>query len=141
MNALSELSNLPERKEQIKEFARQGIDQILNGEYSALEFDVRAKAIIDTLTLIREDSSVKQLILSERDKYVGQIFFGSRIERGAKKTWHFDNCNDHEWKRLKTDLSNREMFLKSLINPVADPETGEIIKPATFTKSEFVKYK
>ena len=148
MNALNQLTNLPERKEQIKTFAAAGIDEILNGNYSALEFKMRADFIRKALDQIEAHAAVKDLILLEGKKYEGQDYFGCQIKSQSRKTYDFNACNDSEYtnlskyiESLKTQLKAREAFLKALPAPMADPETGNIINPPTFTSSEFLVIK
>lgn len=148
MNALTQLTNLPERKEQIKTFANAGIDEILNGNYSALEFKMRADFIRKALDQIESHAAVKDLILLEGKKYEGQDYFGCQIKSQSRKTYDFSTCNDFYYDRtlkhideLKVLLKARESLLKLLPAPMADPETGDIINPPTFTSSEFLVIK
>ena len=148
MNALNQLSTLPERKEQIKSFAAAGIDEILNGNYSALEFKMRADFIRKALDQIESHAAVKDLILLEGKRYEGQDYFGCEIKTQSRKTWNYSVCDDAEYNDLlsgleviKMKLKAREAFLKALPAPMADPETGDIINPPTFTSSEFLVIK
>ena len=148
MNALQELSILPNRKEEVKEFARQGIEQILNGEYSALEFKVRADFIKKTLDKILDHAAVQDLVLIEAKKYEGQEYAGGIIKTQSRRTYDFTGCNSAEWnqlkvaeKHIKEQLSLVENMLKNLTAPVGDPVTGEIINPALEKITEFVTIK
>ena len=147
MNALSELSNLPERKEQIKEFARQGIDQILNGEYSALEFKFRFDAFKKACEMILDHAAVNDLVLMEARRYEGQDYKDCKVSVQRRKTWKFDQCGDETYSRMKIaeemikkDIKKQEDFLKALGAPVSDLD-GNIINPATYSEIEYITIK
>lgn len=148
MNALHQLTNLPERKEQIKTFANAGIDEILNGNYSALEFKMRADFIRKALDQIEAHAAVKDLILLEGKRFEGQDYFGCQIKSQSRKTYDFSACNDFGYDLIMQDIEvlkrqqkAREAFLKALPAPMADPETGDIINPPTYTSLEFLVIK
>ena len=148
MNALNQLSNLPERKEQIKTFSDAGIEEILNGNYSALAFKVRADFIRKALDRIEDHAAVKDLILLEGKKYEGQEVMGATIRTQTRKTYDFSTCNDLKHGRLSVEavfikdaIKAREAFLKAFFAPMADPETGEVINPPNFKTSEFLVIK
>lgn len=148
MNALTQLTNLPERKEQIKTFANAGIDEILNGNYSALEFKMRADFIRKALDQIEAHAAVKDLILLEGKKFEGQDYFGCQIKSQSRKTYDFNACGSVDWERNNAALNDAkarqkaiESELKAMLSPKADPETGNIINPPTFTSSEFLVIK
>jgi len=147
MNALQQLNNLPERKEQIKTFAQAGIDEILNGNYSALEFKLRADFIKKALDQILDHAVVNDLVLHEARKYEGQDYKNCKVSVISKKTWNYDQCNDNRYDDIKTvlekakaDLKNQEDFLKTLTFPIADLD-GNIINPPTFTETEYITIK
>jgi len=147
MNALQHLNDLPERREQIKEFARQGIDQILSGEYSALELKFRFDAFKKAVEMILDHAAVNDLVLHEARQYEGQAYKGCKVSVNRRKTWKFDQCNDNRYDDMKTvleeakaDLKNQENFLKTLTFPIADLD-GNIINPPTFTETEFLTIK
>jgi len=147
MNALQQLNNLPERKEQIKTFAQAGIDEILNGNYSALEFKLRADFIKKALDQILDHAAVNDLVLHEARQYEGQDYKGCKVSVNRRKTWKFDNCHDDRYDDMKTalekakvDLKKQEDFLKTLTFSIADLD-GNIINPPTFTETEFLTIK
>ena len=147
MNALSELHNLPERKEQIKEFARQGIDQILNGEYSALEFKFRFDAFKKACEMILDHAAVNDLVMMEAKRYEGQDYKDCKVSVNRRKTWKFDKCNNihyemllQEQKNTKEMIEIAEAFMKTLQNPVSDLE-GNIINPPTYSEIEYITIK
>lgn len=147
MNALSELSNLPERKEQIKEFARQGINQILNGEYSALEFKFRFDAFKKACEMILDHAAVNDLVLLEARRLDGQSYKDCKVSVQRRKTWKFDQCNDERYNemkivesKVKADIKKHEDALKSMVQPMADLE-GNIINPPTYSEIEYITIK
>lgn len=147
MNALQELHNLPERKEQIKEFARQGIEQILNGEYSALEFKFRFDAFKKACEMILEHAAVNDLVLMEARRYEGQDYKDCKVSVQRRKTWKFDQCGDPTYTELSANLEmtkrlvkKQEDFLKALGAPISDLD-GNIINPPTYSEIEYITIK
>lgn len=146
MNALIQLNSLPETREQQKTFIHAAVEELINGDYNIMQYYVKAKLMLDTLDKINKSKRIKPLILEEAQRYNNQSLNGCTIQVVTKREYNFDNCNHAEYNRLKKlqaeteqSLKAIENMLKSLVSPVADPESGELIYPPVVTENEYVK--
>jgi len=135
MNALNQLQNLPENKAQIETFVNAAIGEILSGEVSPLEVEIRLKVLADTIALIRKDVRVKRSVMEEAEQYNGQSFFNTDIKVSTRKT--ADYSGDNLWSELKAKIKGRETFLKEMKG--VDPDTGEVV--VTYKESEVLTIK
>jgi len=146
--AISQLSVLPDTKEQQARFVEMAKAEILDGIFDARELLFRKKMIQDTLDQIFDDPQVKKHLISEIEKYgkEGAGWADAKITIESRKSYNYDNCGDTELsdlaekqKGFDTAVKNRQKFLQALTKAVANPETGEMIYPPAFSQSEFFK--
>ena len=135
MEALSELRRLPENKAQINTFVNVAIGEILSGEVSPLEVEIRLKVLEDTIKQIRKDVRVKRVVMDEAEQYDKQMFMGAEINVGSRKT--ADYSGDDIWNELKAKIKGRETYLKQM-NGV-NPDTGEVV--VQYKTTEFLTIK
>lgn len=147
-NALSQLSLLPETREEQRIFVHKAIEELMNGGYDIMKFWIQASILADTLNEIKDSLVIKRAAIAEADKYKDQPFMGCKIGVSKSKSYNFRDCNYMEWVVAKADLEDAkervkeaEVFLKSLKKQVADPETGLLIEPPTFTETEYITVK
>ena len=101
-----------------------------------LEMLVKAEAIVQLLEGIKVD--LKEDVISQLDLHPNgkADILGaevSRIESGVKYAYD----GDHTWLKLNQELEaikykqkERESLLKTIKDPLVDPETGEMVYPA-----------
>ena len=92
-----------------------------------LEMLVKAEALVQLLEGIRaelKEDVISQLDLHPQGKAIVLDAEISRIESGVKYAYD----GDHTW--LKYKQKERESLLKTIKEPLVDPETGEMIYPA-----------
>lgn len=146
--AISQLSYLPETRDQQARFVEQAKQEILNGIFDARELLFRKKIIQDTLDQIFDDPQVKSHMLDEIGRYGkdGAGWSDAKITVESRKTYSYENCGDTELTTLTAEsekaiksLKERQKFLQTINKPVADPETGEMIYPAAYTQTDYFK--
>lgn len=135
MNALNQLKRLPETKAEIESFVNAAIGEILSGEISPLETEIRLKMLEDTIKGIRKDVRVKRVVMEEAEQYNGQSFFNTDIKVIIRKT--ADYSLDSQWTLHKAQLKSRETLLKECGG--VDPDTGEVV--VTYKESEVLTLK
>ena len=103
---------------------------------SPLEMLVKSEALVQLLEGIKAD--LKEDVINELDKYpqgkadvLGAEM--SRMESGVKYAYD----GDYTWQKLnqeveavKYKLKERESLLKTIKEPLVDPQTGEMVFPA-----------
>lgn len=127
------------------ELLKQNIkDQVLSGYMNPLEFYRFAKVITEALDDLKKDPDIFDAASTERAKYGKDkaIINGVVFDVSQRATPDYKTCGDPVYNRLKEELSAREKLLKNLPSEgMADPETGEIIKPPVINISQFVTVK
>jgi hypothetical protein len=101
-----------------------------------LEMLVKAEALVQLLEGIRselKEDVINQLDLHPQGKAIVLDAEISRIESGVKYAYD----GDHTWLKYNQELEaikfkqkERESLLKTIKEPLVDPETGEMIYPA-----------
>lgn len=101
-----------------------------------MEMLVKAEALVQLLESIRaelRDDVISHLDLHPQGKTVVLDAEVSKIESGVKYAYD----GDYTWQKLnqeveavKYKLKERESLLKTIKEPLVDPETGEMIYPA-----------
>lgn len=146
--AISQLSALPDTKEEQARFVGLAKMEILNGVFDARELLFRRKMIEDTLSQIFDDQDVKRHLMDEIGKYgkEGAGWGDAKITVESRKSYSYEYCGDTELSTLTTEkerldksLKDRQKFLQTLSKPVADPESGELIYPAAYTQTDYFK--
>lgn len=105
------------------------------------------KTAQDAIESVLNDEAVKKAMFEELDKWGkdGAIHGGAVVKIGERRNFKYDNCNDSKLlefaanaEKVAKDLKDRQKFLQLLKDPIADPETGEIIYPAAVTFTKFI---
>ena len=148
--AISTLSVFPETRQQQHDFANRAIEELMNDNHDLLKVWQQMSIIADTLNEIKESVTLKNAVIAELEKYGkdGKEVNGCKLTVSQRRTFDFSECNHEGWRMAEEELNNwketkkeAETFLKALKSPVADPETGEVINPPTFTVNQFVTVK
>jgi len=129
---------------QINEFTKTDvinnvIGEVLDGNINPLELEMKLRALEDISKKIRADIRIKNAVYDEALNYNGQQYMEHEIKITTRKT--ADYKDDEEWTLLKAKVKAREVFLKSLKEPIIDKDTGEMIQPAKYNVSEIVNFK
>lgn len=136
----------------VEQVAAKLYDDVLEGRTSAvtviemLKFTGEVEAKIKTMADLNDQNKFVDLVRDEiiRNSDNGKSFtskYGTKLELAETGTkYKFEVCGDPIWNYLnkqvidlKKQLTIRETFLKTFINPylvgnVVDPETGEVIE-------------
>jgi hypothetical protein len=146
--ALSYLTVLPLTKEERKHFVSKAKSEILAGNDDPLRIVAVLKGIGETIKALQDDKEIKSYVLKEANKYNEKSFEHAGVKFGvsSRRTWNYDGCNYNRYNQLKAEMEAKkeelkelEMFLQSVPESgMADPDTGEMIMPATFTSSEIL---
>ena len=115
------------------------IGEVLEGNINPLELEMKLRALEDISKKIRADIRIKNAVYDEAMNYNGQQYLEHEIKITTRKT--ADYKEDEEWTLLKAKVKAREVFLKSLKEPIIDKDTGEMIQPARYNVSEIVNFK
>ncbi len=115
------------------------IGEVLEGNINPLELEMKLRALEDISKKIRADIRIKNAVYDEALNYNGQQYLEHEIKITTRKT--ADYKEDEEWTLLKAKVKAREVFLKSLKEPIIDKDTGEMIQPARYNVSEIVNFK
>ena len=115
------------------------IGEVLEGNINPLELEMKLRALEDISKKIRADIRIKNAVYDEALNYNGQQYMEHEIKITTRKT--ADYKDDEEWTLLKAKVKAREVFLKSLKEPIIDKDTGEMIQPAKYNVSEIINFK
>lgn len=132
-----ELSTIEPSKFSVEMLKSQIVTHFMETGESPLELLVKSEAVIQLLDGIRAD--LKEVVIEELSKYPqGKAeVLGSelaKMESGVKYIYD----QDYTWCKLNDEiesrkfaLKEREKMLRSITAPMVDPETGEVVHPAT----------
>ena len=139
METLSVIRLMPESREQVQYFVEKAVTQILSGEINAAEIAVYLKTMEDVVKGIRENQDVKDMLIDE----IGKKLEVGNATLSVVDVSKYDYSEDTTYGKLVSDIGllnekrkNREKLLQTLEKEVADPDSGELIKPATKTTSK-----
>lgn len=130
MNAIAELSRLPETKSQRESFVSACIEEILSGIHNPLNVTILLKNLEETIKSIRENEQVKEAVMFELNKYAEKTIDYGAATITKKQAVSYDYSNDATWNELKEKVKERETLLKAIKEPLADATSGEMIEPA-----------
>ena len=126
-NALSTITQFNLTKTQIDGFARKALEEIDSGLYNPLEIHLCLKGMEEVVKKLK--TGIADQVLSEAEKYGKEFEYrGARIRLSDRRSYNFSK--DFIWTEISNKKKQREEMLKHLSDPVADPETGEMIFPA-----------
>jgi hypothetical protein len=127
-------SFLDSTKQNIEESAKAIINDVADGNSDPLQVLILAKKALEFFTLIEKNV---RPYCDPVGKAGVQMFSAAIIDKKSPDTYDFASCNDSVWSELKhieadtkLKLKQREAFLKSLTEEVANTTNGEVIKPA-----------
>ena len=150
-NAISTINLMPSTSQEISKMFIKLKEELLSGNEEPLKLEVQLKGMEELIKKLRSDDDIKDQMINEGMKYPDKSFeiYGAKFTKttvGVK--YDFDVCNDSEWKSLKhitdsykSELKERENFLKGLKKDVVNPETGELISPPIKTGKESLSVK
>ena len=129
-------------KETVINAAEYYIDKIVNGEVSPLAAHLQLKLLSDMIDIIKSNTDVMNAALNECDDYRGQKFGGFYPKSQERKNYQFNDAKlddlNKEADAVKEKIKERENFLKSVKEPVIDPNTGELIEPTPWTAKRYI---
>lgn len=135
MNEIQKLKQFPRTEAGIQAFvervngqiqARQSLD--LLADLTALEKII--KAVKDNL---------KDQLLNDAG-YEGPRSFvvdGVRMELASRKTYTYKHCAT--WQAINEQQKRIEEMMKAIDKEMVDPETGEVIPPAQWSQTDYIK--
>lgn len=146
-------NNLPENKEQIKDFVSSIMEAIKQGEMSPLEVKARAVILKKAMESIESDKWFNEQALNEAEGYALKSFEANGVtytisEVGVK--YNYSNCGSSEYDKVCkdiADLTSRKKELEKMLQAIpegktiADPETGEVLRRPTKTSTTRVNTK
>ena len=140
-NALSQITPFNLDRDQINHFISKATEEAISGNYDLLDIFYNLKVLSEI-----SDSLLKNLkddIFEEAEKYEGKEFFykGVKISKVIRNTPIYKTCNDSVLNEAEKVVKERKAMLKNLTKPMADPETGEIIKPPVVSSTSYLTIK
>ena len=132
--AIKTFTNLPETKEEIKDFTNKVKNEILGGAVrDPLGFYIRLKAVEETIKAIRKEGDIFEVILDDAETYGEKTFKHAgatvTIKNGPPK-WEYNDDKLETLKirakKLDLEIKAREKYIKELKEPEIDKKTGEI---------------
>lgn len=134
-NALSIITHFSLTKTQIDTLARKALDEIDTGNHNPLTIHLCLKAMEELVKKIKD--GIADQVLAEAEKYGRQFdYLGAKVQLSERRSYDFSH--DSTWSDLDQSKKQWEETLKHLSDPVADPETGEMIYPAQFKVTPFI---
>ncbi|MBP6977469.1 MAG: hypothetical protein PHD61_06440 [Bacteroidales bacterium] len=129
METLSIIQQFSLTKTQIDVLARRVLEEIDGGNHNPLNIFLCLKAMEELVKRLKD--GIADQVLAEAEKYGKQFdYLGSRVQLSERRTYDF-SC-DSTWCELDKTKKQREEMLRHITQPVADPDTGEMIYPAQF---------
>jgi len=134
--AISTIKMFNLNKDQIEQFASQVLDDIYNHDGNVLDTAICLSAMESMIKKVR--AGVKDLIIQESDKYGEKTFDykGARITKTSRVSYDYSNTD--QWNVVTEKRKEIEGIAKTIKDPIADTETGEIINPAQKKISESI---
>lgn len=114
------------------------VHQVKEGNVSPLSAKIASALLKGAHEILEKE--LQEEIMAEANKYPGNQFtyMGLEFVKGSKSTYIIE---DTKLEQLKEQVKNREKLIKSLKEPVVDPETGEFINPPIIKKTDYVYIK
>ena len=134
-NTLSTITQFNLTKTQIEDFAWKALDEIDSGMYNPLNIHLCLKVMEELVKKLKK--GIAEQVFSEAEKYGRHFEYqGSRIQLSERKS--YDYSADYKWNELSNEKRQREVMLKHLSEPVADPDSGEMLFPAPFKTTSVI---
>jgi hypothetical protein len=142
--AISQLTVLPATKEEVALFAEKLRQELLSGNYNALDLFITRKRLDQVFDIVKDD--LNKLAFDEAEKYGEKKFDykGVKIERSSTSKYDYKNCNHPEYNQLLKRKTELEEFFKTIKIPmqIADESTGGeqiVINPPIKSTTDFLK--
>lgn len=134
LQVITEKFNLT--KGEIERKAREVIDELDEGNVNVLVVHICLKAMEELIKKVKD--GINGAVLEEAAKYGGKEFDfrGSKVSVANRRT--YDYSADTIWANLDAEKKGREQMLKNISEPLADPNTGELIYPAAYKTSQII---
>jgi len=146
---MQSLEKLPISREGIALFAENMKADILEGRVDLKALLYQKKVIEMALEAVFKDEAVKKECIDTIEQYgkQGAGYAGAKIEVSGRKEWDYTKTGDSKIEELlsrqeqiKKEVATRQKFLQTIPSKgMADPETGEIIYPASYKQNDFIK--
>lgn len=118
------------------------VEEVENGEISAIKFKAILQLAIDTLTIVKDSNIVRKAVIDEIDLEGGELkgsyFVAKKGEYGVK--YDYSNCGYANWsdakneeEKAKAKRIDAEAILKAHKDAWVCEATGEVIYPPTKT--------
>ena len=138
MNTIKLFDNYPKNKLDQQMLANDIILPVIEGEVNPIETYVKAKALQESLKIVTDDDRIKDLVITEVEKYGNKAEFNSANlqvkDVGVK--YDYSVCNDQIYNDLlymlndiKEHIKIREKFLSKIPSEGATivyEQTGEV---------------
>ncbi len=138
MEAISLLNNLPVSKTAVEDIVKSAVDDILSGRQNPLDIAIKLKAMEDIIKAIRANQDVKDFTLDTAEQAGSKSFDFNGAKITIAEVSKYDYSADKHWSELENTIKIardrqkiHEKLLQDLDREMADPETGEMIIPAT----------
>lgn len=144
------LSLIGTDKQERERFAQYAIQQAIDGTRDPLMMHLQLKAMEDIIKRITSDDAYRNACIDEAAKYDSRNafeFHNAKLQlREVGIKWDYSNTGDsflvelnEQIDRLTEAKKAREKFLQAIpASGIANPETGEIVYPATKTSTTSV---
>lgn len=146
-SAISTLTILPTTKSGISDYVAMAKASIISGHIQPEAAAIVLKSFEEIGKQLRADKEIKEYIQDACDLHNEKSFeYGdAKFTKSERPKYDFKACEDPEWLRLSMEemkvkgaKKTREDWLKTLIEPTPDPETGEIINPPSVLRTSVV---
>ena len=145
MEALQKITQIPICRSEIQDFIDQSVESILSGRFNPLEIEIKLKAMEEIIKGLRGNQDIKDFAIDEAEKY-GKSFDFAGAKFSIAEIAKYDYSADSGWRELDNEIKlktehrkMREKLLRDLDKEVADPETGEMVTPATKESSKTIR--
>jgi len=133
---VNDLTKLNLTAETLPIVANELVRKVKDGEINPLDVSIQFKIMSDLQELVKKQ--ITDEILTEAEKWDKQPFKYGYYPKVSHTTSY--TFKDSRLDELKYAIKKREAMLKTLTEPVVDPQTGEEIQPAIAKITQFVKW-
>lgn len=132
--AISIINIMPDTKRGIQLFVDKVLAEIEPRE--ALPLLAKLTAMSEIIDKVKD--GIKDQLMDEADLTAEKSFTIDRVryEKKSRVVHHFHNCEAHE--ALKSQLKALEDLMKTIKEPVANTDTGEIIPPSLKSYTDYI---
>lgn len=148
MNEIALIKGLPISKQGVIDIAHAIVEDVVENGANPLDYEPILKVLEDIRKEVKGNKRYLDVLEMETNKYSGEgksfLYKGVKFTVQNRRTYDFSVCEDETYQSLleqKAELDRRvkerEAFLKTLKEPVADTNYGNTIYPPA-TKSKTV---